>query len=311
MRIFNINNISELNISAVATVGMFDGVHVGHRHILSLLTQVAKEQDCVPVVVTFDRHPRQVLGSAPASDRFRITTNEERYALLERCGVEAVLELQFTPALAQLSACQFLQQVLLGKLHIRTLVLGFDNMFGNKQHNDFDQVRVIAGRHGVEVLEDTAVQIDGVDVSSTQIRKALLRGDVQRAAQMLGGEYAVSGIVTHGRAVGRRLGFPTANISLEEEKVLPAPGVYAVRVTTEGEKWVGMTNWGPQPTFGLETATCEVHLIGCEKDLYGRRLEVRFVQRLRDIRRFENSEALMRQLAQDRAQALAIAEGKV
>lgn len=311
MEIYNINNISELGTAAAATVGMFDGVHIGHRHILSLLTRVAKEQDCVPVVVTFDRHPRQVLGSVTAGDRFRITTNEERYALLEGCGVEAVLELRFTPDLAQLSACQFLQQVLLERLRIRTLVLGFDNMFGNKQHNDFDQVRPLAERQGVEVLEDTAVQIDGEDVSSTQIRKALLRGDVRRAGQMLGSAYAVSGIVAHGRAVGRQLGFPTANLLIEEEKVLPAPGVYAVRVSAEGREWAGMANLGPQPTFGLEAVTCEVHLIGCDENLYDRRLEVRFVQRLRDIRRFENGEALMRQLERDREQASAIVGGGV
>lgn len=311
MKIYNINNINELCADVAATVGMFDGVHVGHRHILSLLVRRAQQQECVPLVVTFDSHPRQVLGAVPADSRFRITTNGERYALLERCGVEAVLELQFTPALARLSACQFLQQVLLERLRVRTLVLGFDNMFGNKQHNDFDQVRPMAERQGVEVLEDTAVQIDGVEVSSTQVREALLQGDVRRAALMLGAEYCVSGIVAHGRAVGRQLGFPTANLIIEEEKVLPAPGVYAVRVTAAGEAWTGMANWGPQPTFGLETATCEVHLIGCDKDLYGCRLEVCFVQRLRDIHRFENSEVLMRQLERDRQQTLSIIEGKI
>lgn len=307
MKIYNINNISELNAAAVATVGMFDGVHEGHRHILSMLIRVAREQNCLPVVVTFDRHPRQVLGSAPAGERFRITTNEERYALLESCGVEAVLELQFTPELAQLTACQFLQQVLLDRLRIRTLVLGFDNMFGNKQHDDFAQVRPMAERLGVQVIEDTAVQVGGVDVSSTQIRKALSRGDVQLAALMLGSHYRLNGIVVHGRAVGRQLGFPTANITFEEDKVLPAPGVYAVRVVTEEQVWLGMANFGPQPTFGLNTTTCEVHLIGCDENLYGRRLEVRFVHWLREIRRFDNTEALMRQLEQDREEILRIA----
>lgn len=306
MNIYKLEDIKELTASgSVVTVGMFDGVHVGHRHILSLLGRVAKEKGLRPVVVTFDRHPRQVLTEGVAT-HFRITTNEERGRLLSQCGVDTVVELPFTPQLAGMSACEFFEQVLVGQLNARALVLGFDNMFGSRGRNDFDRLPVLAEEKGVTIHVDKAVFYHGSEVSSTRIRKALEQGQTDRAASMLGRGYLMWGTVEKGRQLGRLLGFPTANVSLADPtKVWPADGVYAVWVTlsdgTAGLK--GMANFGAQPTFGLDKPVFEVNIFDFEGDLYDTTLTVEFGPRLRDICRFDNVPTLVEQLRADREAA--------
>ena len=306
MNIYKLEDIKELTASgSVVTVGMFDGVHVGHRHILSLLGRVAKEKGLRPVVVTFDRHPRQVLTEGVAT-HFRITTNEERGRLLSQCGVDTVVELPFTPQLAGMSACEFFEQVLVGQLNARALVLGFDNMFGSRGRNDFDRLPALAEEKGVTIHVDKAVFYHGSEVSSTRIRKALEQGQTDRAASMLGRGYLMWGTVEKGRQLGRLLGFPTANVSLADPtKVWPADGVYAVWVTlsdgTAGLK--GMANFGAQPTFGLDKPVFEVNIFDFEGDLYDSTLTVEFGPRLRDICRFDNVPTLVEQLRADREAA--------
>ena len=306
MNIYKLEYIKELTASgSVVTVGMFDGVHVGHRHILSLLGRVAKEKGLRPVVVTFDRHPRQVLTEGVAT-HFRITTNEERGRLLSQCGVDTVVELPFTPQLAGMSACEFFEQVLVGRLNARALVLGFDNMFGSRGRNDFDRLPALAEEKGVTIHVDKAVFYHGSEVSSTRIRKALEQGQTDRAASMLGRGYVMWGTVEKGRQLGRLLGFPTANVSLADPtKVWPADGVYAVWVTlsdgTAGLK--GMANFGAQPTFGLDKPVFEVNIFDFEGDLYDSTLTVEFGPRLRDICRFDNVPTLVEQLRADREAA--------
>ena len=306
MNIYKLEDIKELTASgSVVTVGMFDGVHVGHRHILSLLGRVAEEKGLRPVVVTFDRHPRQVLTEGVAT-HFRITTNEERGRLLSPCGVDTVVELPFTPQLAGMSACEFFEQVLVGQLNARALVLGFDNMFGSRGRNDFDRLPALAEEKGVTIHVDKAVFYHGSEVSSTRIRKALEQGQTDRAASMLGRGYVMWGTVEKGRQLGRLLGFPTANVSLADPtKVWPADGVYAVWVTlsdgTAGLK--GMANFGAQPTFGLDKPVFEVNIFDFEGDLYDSTLTVEFGPRLRDICRFDNVPTLVEQLRADREAA--------
>ena len=306
MNIYKLEDIKELTASgSVVTVGMFDGVHVGHRHILSLLGRVAEEKGLRPVVVTFDRHPRQVLTEGVAT-HFRITTNEERGRLLSQCGVDTVVELSFTPQLAGMSACEFFEQVLVGQLNARALVLGFDNVFGSRGRNDFDCLPALAEEKGVTIHVDKAVFYHGSEVSSTRIRKALEQGQTDRAASMLGRGYLMWGTVEKGRQLGRLLGFPTANVSLADPtKVWPADGVYAVWVTlsdgTAGLK--GMANFGAQPTFGLDKPVFEVNIFDFEGDLYDSTLIVEFGPRLRDICRFDNVPTLVEQLRADREAA--------
>ena len=334
MNIYKLEDISELPFDTAVTVGMFDGVHVGHRHILKMLGRVSAEQGLRAVVVTFDCHPRQVLNAESAAS-FRVNTNEERYRLLEECGVAEVVEVHFSVETAQLSACEFFERVLLRRLRCKALVLGYDNMFGNRQRNDFDRLPALAESRGVNVTVDTPLRVDGVEVSSTQVRKALQRGDVHHAATLLGYPYRLWGTVVKGRQVGRTLGFPTANVCLDDStKVVPAPGVYAVRVlgVDEGKygsesghtprlsaypsqegtadaaddsqlRW-GMANFGGQPTFGLEKTVFEVNIFDYDGDLYGSVLTVEFVDRIRDVCRFDGVEHLVRQLEEDRQTAM-------
>ena len=310
MTIYKIDNISELVKGTAVTVGMFDGVHRGHQHILALLRQEATRLGLTPVVVTFDLHPRQVLGGGVGgvdiNQFYRVTTNEERYALLERFGIHHVLELHFTPEVAALSACQFFEQILLQRLHAKALVLGYDNMFGSKHHNDFDRLPSLAKSLGVSVAVDTAVRFRDIDISSTQVRKALKRGDVELAADFLGYYYRLWGLVVKGRQMGRQLGFPTANVCLDDTtKVMPADGVYAVRVQLENSSEIrmGMANFGGQPTFGLDKPVFEVNIFDFDGDLYGTTLSVEFVSRLRDVQKFGSIPELVDQLCADRDDA--------
>ncbi len=310
MTIYKIDNISELVKGTAVTVGMFDGVHRGHQHILALLRQEATRLGLTPVVVTFDLHPRQVLGGGvggvDVNQFYRVTTNEERYALLERFGIHHVLELHFTPEVAALSACQFFEQILLQRLHAKALVLGYDNMFGSKHHNDFDRLPSLAKSLGVSVAVDTAVRFRDIDISSTQVRKALKMGDVELAADFLGYNYRLWGLVVKGRQMGRQLGFPTANVCLDDTtKVMPADGVYAVRVQLENSSEIrmGMANFGGQPTFGLDKPVFEVNIFDFDGDLYGTTLSVEFVSRLRDVQKFGSIPELVDQLCADRDEA--------
>lgn len=308
--------MSGLDRATAVTIGMFDGVHIGHQHILEQLKRESEAHNLMPVVVTFDLHPRQVLGTTVGGtldSHFRVSTNEERYQLLQLYGINDVVEVHFTPEMAALSACEFFEQVLLRQLGVRVLVLGFDNVFGSKQRNDFDQLPALAERHGVRVVQDTAVSLGDVRVSSTQIRQAVSRGDVRLAGAMMGHNYMLWGAVVEGRRTGRELGYPTANVSLDDnQKVIPAEGVYAVRVRQEGSDtvWSGMANMGGQPTFGLDTPVLEVHVFGFDGNLYGRTMFVEFVDRLREVRKFESLDNLVAQLERDKVMAQKVLESR-
>lgn len=307
MNIRNIANINDLGRATAVTVGMFDGVHLGHRHILSTLDVVAKRTGLLPVVITFDCHPRMVLGSVDGGFRL-LNTNEERFSLLQDYGVKELALVHFTPEVASLSSCAFLQRYLVSQLNAKALVLGYDNVFGSKKSNDFDSMRGQAMKENIDIVDDTPVMLDGMMVSSTQIRSALRQGDVDIAAKMLGYRYRVSGHVEQGRQVGRAMGFPTANVAIDNPfKALPADGVYAVRVRIDGcsetDVLRGMANLGGKPTFNLDIPTFEVNLFDFDGDLYGRVLDVEFAHRLRSVQRFASMEELVSQLRRDRCMA--------
>lgn len=299
MIIGNIGNFSALRGRFIATVGMFDGVHLGHRRVIERLNREAQSRGLEPIVVTFDRHPRIVLGKADNGFRL-LSTADERGALLDEAGAENVAVLHFTPEMAQLSTCRFFNDILVGQLGIRALLLGYDNMFGNKSAADFDRLPFEAEKNNVGLLVDEALYLDAVEISSTQIRKALAAGDIALANRMLGHSYSVSGTVVPGRKVGRTIGFPTANmVASDRLKALPADGVYAVNATVGGRRYAAMANLGPQPTFGEAATAFEVHIIDYSGDLYGSTVRVEFVRRLRDIVRFDSAEALQHQLEKD------------
>jgi len=303
MELLHYEHITQLTHPSIVTVGMFDGFHVGHRQLVAHLLQEAATSELVPIVVTFDRHPRSVVDTTYVPQLLSSAT--ERLSLLEASGVEQVVMVQFTPALAAMSACSFARQ-LYTRVAMRRLLLGYDNQFGSRAHNDFAQLPALADEMDFTIVHDTAVYLQGIEVSSTKIRHALSEGDIRLANAMLSMPYVLSGTVVHGRHVGTSLGFPTANVQLDGDKQVPGAGVYAARVSIAASRYRAMVNLGPQPTFGLQQPLLEVHLVDYQGDLYGQRLRVEFFDRIRSIRQFDSPQALAAQLEVDRQQVVRV-----
>ena len=301
MIFFYDNNSLSNAEGCAATVGMFDGVHLGHQHIIDSLCHLSSERGLRPTVITFDRHPRSILrqNGRPIS---MLCSLDERLRLLQESGDVDVVVMPFTDALAQMSACQFLEHVLVQQMHAKFLLLGYDNTFGSKINNDFDHLPETAARCGVELQRAQPIFVEGDAVSSTRVRNNLMSGDVALASRLLGRPYSLGGMVTYGRGEGRKLGVPTANVKVGAmERLLPADGVYCVTVSVEKEchQWAGVANLGTSPTFNVNERLLEVHLLDFDANLYGRSIEVFFQQRIRDIVRFGNTEALTKQMLDD------------
>lgn len=283
------------------TIGFFDGVHLGHQYLLTTLCSQAHERGLQSCVVTFTQHPRQVL--CPDWTPSLLTTADEKLQLLKATGVDRIEMLTFTPEMAMLSARQFMEQVLRDQLDTRLLLIGYDNRFGHNRTETFNDYVAYGRDLGIEVIAATQSKNQA---SSSIIRQLLSEGCVADAAQLLGRHYCLTATVVGGFRVGRQLGFPTANLSpLSAEKLIPARGVYAVRVGIDGElpTQPAMMNIGTRPTFSGHDVTLEVHLLHFSGQLYGHELTVQFVQRLREERRFDSPEQLTEQLAKDAKQA--------
>ncbi|MBP5513988.1 MAG: bifunctional riboflavin kinase/FAD synthetase [Bacteroidaceae bacterium] len=284
----------------VASIGFFDGVHRGHLYLIRQLQDEAMKRGLPSMLVTFDRHPRTVVS--PNHVPVLLTTLEEKEQLLRQTGVDEIVVLPFTYELSRLSAREFMEQVLRKELNVRVLILGYDHVFGHGGGSLNDYMRW-GEETGIEVVR--ACELADTMVSSSKCRRMLEQGDVNGAREMLGRSYALSGEVVRGFHVGHELGFPTANMQPDAEKLLPANGAYAVWVTLEdGTRHGGMLNIGNRPTIGNgEALSVEVNLMDYEGDLYGQRITVTFEHRLRDEQRFASRDELMDQLAQDEAQA--------
>lgn len=284
----------------VASIGFFDGVHRGHLCLIEQLRDEAVRRGMGSLLVTFDRHPRTVLS--PSQVPPLLTTLEEKERLLRETGVSEIAILPFTLELSRLSAREFMEQVLRRELGVEVLILGYDHAFGHGGGSLDDYVRW--GREtGIEVVR--AHELSSLMVSSSKCRRLIEEGDVRGAAEMLGRFYTLSGEVVRGFHVGHELGFPTANLQVDTEKVMPRNGAYAVWATlADGERHGGMLNIGTRPTIGNgETTSVEVNLLDYDGNLYDQRLTVEFVARLRDERRFDSRSELMSQLALDEAAA--------
>ena len=284
----------------VASIGFFDGVHRGHLCLIEQLRDEAGRRGMGSLLVTFDRHPRTVLS--PSQVPPLLTTLEEKERLLRETGVSEIAILPFTLELSRLPAREFMEQVLRRELGVEVLILGYDHAFGHGGGSLDDYVRW--GREtGIEVVR--AHELSSLMVSSSKCRRLIEEGDVRGAAEMLGRFYTLSGEVVRGFHVGHELGFPTANLQVDAEKVMPRNGAYAVWATlADGERHGGMLNIGTRPTIGNgETTSVEVNLLDYDGNLYDQRLTVEFVARLRDERRFDSRSELMSQLALDEAAA--------
>lgn len=283
-----------------ATIGFFDGVHRGHQFMIDSLTTMAHAQGRQSLVITFDRHPRQVVHADYVPQL--ITTTDEKLQLLHATAADRIEMLHFDAQMAQLSAYEFMRQVLHEKYGVAMLLTGYDNRFGHNRTEGFDDYVRYGEEMGMKVLQNTPIDIDGLRVSSSLIRRQLAEGSINEANNSLGHPYSITGCVAHGFQEGRRIGFPTANIVPESaEKLVPGNGVYATRVSVEGGEWMpAMLNIGTNPTFQRQQTTIEAHIIGFEGDIYGRKVRVKFGRKLRDEQRFESVEALQKQLEADK-----------
>jgi riboflavin kinase/FMN adenylyltransferase len=285
-------------------VGNFDGVHRGHAALLADLRQQARQSSGPAVVLTFDPHPLKLLR--PEQFLPVLTLTADRAQLLEAAGADHVVILRTTERLLQLSAVDFFEQVLRQRLDARAVVEGANFAFGHNREGTVEVLRRLCAEAGLTMHVVAPVLVDGVIVSSSRVRAALLRGAVREAAQLLGRPYRLRGVVGTGQRRGATLGFPTANVE-QIETVIPADGVYAVRILHSGSTWAGAANLGPNPTFGEQARKVEVHIIGFQGDLYGQPLAVDFLERLRDTRPFRGVDELVQQLRRDVEQARQVA----
>jgi riboflavin kinase/FMN adenylyltransferase len=284
----------------IATIGNFDGIHLGHQGIFRKLIQEAHEQNRKAVVITFDPHPKKVLR--PERRPFILLTPvDEKLKLMEQSGIDAVVLITFTPEFAKTSAQQFVRHILWENLRIKKLFVGYDYGFGKGKEGNAEFLRARGRELGFDVEEISAVTLGDIIVSSTKIRLSILDGDVKLARTLLGRPYNVYGTVVRGHKRGTEMGVPTANI--QSEKVIPECGVYAVFAEVEGEIHQGVINLGFNPTFGNDTLSVEVHLFDFKGDIYGRNIEIFFIERLRNEMKFENAEKLVEQIRKDIARA--------
>ncbi|MGK7388745.1 MAG: bifunctional riboflavin kinase/FAD synthetase [Candidatus Cyclobacteriaceae bacterium M2_1C_046] len=291
---------------AVVTSGTFDGVHVGHQKILQRLKEIAKKNNGETVVLTYWPHPRLVLYPGQ-TDLKLLNTFEEKAELLKEFGIDHLVKIPFTKEFSEFSGEQFIQDVIVNKIGTKKLVIGYDHRFGKNREGSFEYLKGNADRFGFEVEEIPPQDIDDVTVSSTKIRKALLNGNIPEASEFLGRNYQMSGKVVGGDRIGRQLGFPTANLKIEQAfKLIPGEGIYAVKVVIQNNTYGGMLYIGTRPTLNSSKQNIEVNIFNFDQDIYNATITVEFIRQIRTDMKFENLEQLKKQLEHDRKVAMEI-----
>lgn len=290
----------------VVTVGTFDGVHRGHWEVLQEIRRRARAANRRSVLVTFHPHPLRIVKPEIAPPL--LTTPDEKKEILAESGLDYAVFLRFTAELSRYEPERFVREILVRRMHVRELVIGYDHGFGRGRTGDADTLRALGGEMGFEVDVVQPVAMGREPVSSSRLRKAVEAGEMGRARSGLGRPYSVRGVVIRGDGRGRTLGFPTANLHVgDPTKLLPPAGIYAVRAATGAGMVPGALHLGPRPTFQGSLPTVEVHLIDFEGDLYGRELRVDFLERLRDVEPFDSVDALVEQMRRDVAEARSVA----
>lgn len=297
--------------NATATIGTFDGVHLGHQKILGRLIAAAKEIDGESVVISFDPHPRLVLNPNDRSLRM-LQSIEEKIAALEAFGIDKLLLITFTPEFASLDSDAFIAKVLVETVGIKRIVIGYDHHFGKNRAGGLKELEAGAAKYGYQVEEIPAEQIDNANISSTNIRKALESGDIPTASKFLGYDYGLLGTVVEGQKLGRTIGYPTANILPNDpHKLIPGEGVYLARLWIDGLSHFGMLNIGKKPTVGDHFPLgIEIHLFDFDADIYGKSVRVEFLDWIRPDVKFASLDELIEALHRDRAASLALIEAR-
>ncbi|MBC7934623.1 MAG: bifunctional riboflavin kinase/FAD synthetase [Rhizobacter sp.] len=301
------NNISSLPAfnKAVITIGTFDGVHKGHQQIISQLLKEAAAIGGTPLLITFFPHPKQVVTSNK-KPLYIINTPEEKYALLQQKGIEHIVVVPFDKAFAEQTAKTYIENFLAGKFSPHTIIIGYDHRFGNNREGDYHLLEAEAGKHGFVVKEIPEHVLQDITISSTKIREALLSGAIDTAERYLGYKYFFTGKVVQGNQLGRTIGYPTANLQIEnEQKLVPANGVYAVTIAIEGRKDVykGMMNIGVRPTVDGTKRVIEVNIFDFDEMIYGADLTITLHKQLRQEVKFNGLDELKAQLARDKENA--------
>jgi len=292
----------------VLTTGTFDGVHLGHKTILDRLNAIAKNDNGESVLLTFSPHPRIVLFPEQ-NDLKLLTTREEKIALLEHSGVDHLIIHPFTREFSRLGSVEFIRDVLVNRLQIKKLVIGYNHHFGRNREGSLEHLLECGPVYGFDVEEIPAADIDNVNVSSTKIRNALHNGDLSTAKSYLGHDYSLTGVVIKGEGRGTDIGYPTANIEIENPiKLIPANGVYAVYITISGTRYKAMMNIGVRPTVSGNTDTAErtieINVFDFSRDIYGQSVRVTMIDKIRDEVKFDSVKELAAQLAVDKDSAL-------
>ncbi len=311
MQTFYYPDIPE-GINPVATTGFFDGVHQGHRSVLSKLSAEAARQQKQSCVITFWPHPRIVLNKE-TENLYLLTTLNEKKELLEEIGIDLFCIIPFTTDFSHVNSGHFFKEYLKEKLNIAQLIIGYDHHFGHNREANFTIMQQLGETYGIKVEKVEASQLNFVNISSTKIRTALMEGNIALANALLGYSYKLSGTVVEGLRLGSKIGFPTANILPEDPlKQLPSNGVYAVIATVNGTRYTGMMNIGKRPTISNDFHTnIEVHLFNFEHNIYGQRITIECIERTRDELKFDSLDELAEQLKEDRKIISFILKNKV
>ena len=301
----NIADFPHLN-NLVATIGTFDGVHLGHREIIKRLNTVVEQSGGESVLITFDPHPRHVVD--PMGDEVRLLTlTEEKIYLLNKTGLDHLLIIPFDKAFASLPFDRFVSEILAGSLGVKHVVVGYDHVFGKGREGNFERLLTLGADLNFTCEQIDERRVNDEVVSSTRIRNFLAEGDVEHANELLGHEFFIFGEVVTGNRIGHTIGFPTINLGhFERHKLIPAMGVYASRIEIDGIMYKGMTNIGVKPTLDASDLTIETNIFDFDQDIYGKQVVVTFTGRIRDEQKFAGLPALTTQLALDKIRALEI-----
>ena len=288
---------------SIVTIGTFDGVHLGHRVILKRMKEIAKKTKGKSVLLTFFPHPRHVLHK-DNQDMKLITTLQEKQDLINQAGLDNLVIHEFTKKFSRIKPVNFVRDILVEQLNVHTLVIGYDHHFGRNREGSIQELTTLADLYDFNIEKIDPQYFEDVTVSSSKIRKLIEKGEMVKAKQYLGYEFMLNGKVIKGNSLGKTINFPTANIVVENKwKILPADGVYAVKIVLEAKEYKGMMNIGQKPTVDGNGISLEVNIFDFNQDIYGKGIEIRFVKRIRDERKFENLQGLKKQLLIDRNKA--------